>query len=185
MITTILNKLVAVLTEELITNQNAGDPVLCKAIKIGQLQDDPTKENPHILVSPDFEKGSVAGWPDHNQNLILGEIGSGQFWTHYFRIQAKTYANSQALMISRNEELISRITDALIEHYSLDSISEESAYYVERVCAAELTVVISSKMRITGGDQDWFGGVVINVHYHTEKWRRPARDGDIVGQVEL
>jgi hypothetical protein len=165
MIDTVLNALVDILEKKLIDDVPVGDTARPSTIKIGSLQDDPTRITPSILVKHHPDLGSVPGWVPGHKMETLEEIGGGQLWTHNFLISVKVYTNTKDSMISIRQILMGRILKALRENYTLESTMDPETD--ETISSGESHVIAGVKSKISGGDTDWFGDLEITVHYHT------------------
>jgi hypothetical protein len=165
MIETILDALVDILQEKLIDDITISDTARPQAIKVGSLQDDPTRVTPSILVKHHPDLGSVPGWVPGHEIKMLEEIGGHQHWTHNFLISAKVYASTKDDMLNIRRILTGRIQKAVSENYTLASTMDAETN--ETITGGESHVITNVKSKISGGDSDWFGDIDISVHYHT------------------
>lgn len=171
MIAAILEALVSYLGRVLVTEAGDDDLARPAEVKIGPLQDDPTRVSPFVLVAHHPQKRSQPGWVGHGPagvGNLVAEVGPGSLWTHWFSIRVTAYAASQAEALAAIGALWPRLYEALRENPSLDGLCAASGQRVERVAAFEDAVVDGFGSRVHGGQNDWFGDLEIDVHYHTE-----------------
>jgi hypothetical protein len=164
MIETIFSALVDILQKKLIDDIPVDDIARPLAIKIGSLQDDPTRITPSVLVKHHPDLASVPGWTNHEMKTMQ-EIGGHQMWTHNFLISARVYASSKDSMLAIRLTLLGRIQKAVSENYTLESTMDTETN--ETITGGESLVITKIKTGISGGDSDWFGDMEVSVHYHT------------------
>jgi hypothetical protein len=170
MVGTILKEMARFLSIALITGAEESDPTRCAVVKVGALQDDPTRTNAWCTIQHDPEKGSVPGWGEHESTRnILAEIGPiNERWTHNFVVEAGIYTDSLENVTFYIDTLGARVYAALMDNYTLNGITLSVGTRMHRIVSPEATIITNYTTSITGGERDWFGRVKIAVHYHAE-----------------
>jgi hypothetical protein len=158
-ISTTLEYLVDVYTIEMQTNVN--DALKVVRVTIAPLQDDPTRVAPFIAIGPDNDRGRIID-PLHER-----EIGGGMKWMNFFKIAGRIPQQSNRQdAYEKIGELNSRSLAVLRKYWDLNGLTSDDG---ESIFGSTANLIGMNKVRILGGDTEWFGEFLINLHWFSEE----------------
>lgn len=184
--TAALYRLQEILIKRLVADVAEADPVRPTAgrIKIGQLQEDPTKDE-WVTLNLRREWPSHRGWylrpPTGAASLgsatvTTSDIGGDTFWTHYIEIAAEVYRTSQGQALQDGATLFRRIREAVKAYYALQDPDTGEVLCTadnERCVGSDLAVIQQEEpaaiSTTKGGSRSWFYGRRFICCYHTER----------------